>query len=54
MDSHTVQYSALSFFVIYANDLADNLTIGHLLYADDIEFIDLASWSYFQDLPTVV
>ncbi len=26
-------------FVIYVKDLADNLTIDHLLYADDVKFI---------------
>ncbi len=26
-------------FVIYVNDLTDNLTIGHLLYADDVKLI---------------
>ncbi len=29
-------------FVIYVNDLTDNLTIGHLLYADDVKLI--APW----------
>ncbi len=26
-------------FVIYVNDLSDNLTIDHLLYADDVKLI---------------
>ncbi len=26
-------------FVIYVKDLTDNLTIGHLLYADDVKLI---------------
>ncbi len=26
-------------FVIYVNDLTDNLTFEHLLYADDVKFI---------------
>ncbi len=26
-------------FVIYVNELADNLTIDHLLYADDVKLI---------------
>ncbi len=26
-------------FVIYVNDLTDNLTIDHLLYADDVKLI---------------
>ncbi len=26
-------------FVTYVNDLSDNLTIGHLLYADDVKLI---------------
>ncbi len=27
------------FFVIYVNDLSNNLTIDHLLYADDVKLI---------------
>ncbi len=26
-------------FVIYVNDLSDNLTVDHLLYADDVKLI---------------
>ncbi len=26
-------------FVVYVNDLTDNLTIDHLLYADDVKLI---------------
>ncbi len=26
-------------FVIYVNDLPDNLTVDHLLYADDVKLI---------------
>ncbi len=39
MECLKVQYMALILFVICVDDLADNLTIAHLLYADDVKLI---------------
>ncbi len=39
MESLKVQYKGPILFVIYVNDLIDNLTIDHLLYADDVKLL---------------